>query len=130
MPKFGQYFATDVWLRLCSWILVKILNLGLVKILKFKFKQDADVWILKLMLDRDSEDEIDQDLCLNLWYELNLRVRCAFGNAFPPLLQDKEDIKLWTLCLGTKDVHQQNLFTNKVQGLSNKVHAANLMKSN
>ena len=21
----------------------------------------------------------DQDLCLNLWYELNPRVRCAFG---------------------------------------------------
>ena len=58
MLKFGQYFAADVWLRLCSWILVKILNLGLVKILKFKFKQDADVYILKLMFNRDSEDEI------------------------------------------------------------------------
>ena len=30
--KFGQYFAADVWLRLQSWILVKIFNLGLVKI--------------------------------------------------------------------------------------------------
>ena len=37
------------------------------------------VEILKLMLGRDSED-IDQDLCKNLWYELNPRVRCAFGN--------------------------------------------------
>ena len=26
----------------------------------------------------------DQDLCLNLWYELNPRVRCAFGNVFIP----------------------------------------------
>ena len=41
------------------------------------------------MLSRDSEDEFDQDLCLNLWNyfkkllwkdELNPRVRCAFGN--------------------------------------------------
>ena len=38
--------------------------------------------MLKLMLGRDSEDEIDQDLCLNLRYELNPRVRCAFGNVF------------------------------------------------
>ena len=36
--------------------------------------------ILNLMLGRDSEDEIYQDLCLNLRYELNPRVRCAFGN--------------------------------------------------
>ena len=43
------------------------------------------------MLSRDSEDEFDQDLCLNLWYdlkkllwqdELNPRVRCAFGNVY------------------------------------------------
>ena len=31
--EFGQYFAADVWLRLQSWILVKILKLGLAKIL-------------------------------------------------------------------------------------------------
>ena len=30
--KFGQYFAADVWLRLRSFILVNILQLGLVKI--------------------------------------------------------------------------------------------------
>ena len=43
------------------------------------------------MLSQDSEDEFDQDLCLNLWHglkkllwqdELNPRVRCAFGNVF------------------------------------------------
>ena len=34
------------------------------------------------MLGPDFEDEIDQDLCLNLRYELNPRVRCAFGNVF------------------------------------------------
>ena len=26
--------------------------------------------------------KFDQDLCLNLRYELNPRVRCAFGNVF------------------------------------------------
>ena len=24
----------------------------------------------------------DKDLCKNLWYELNPRVRCAFGNVY------------------------------------------------
>ena len=38
---------------------MKILSLNLVKFLKLKF---------------------DQDLCQKLWYELNPRVRCAFGN--------------------------------------------------
>ena len=45
--------TSDVWLRFWSWCLVEIL--------KMKF---------------------DQDLCLNLWYELNPRVRCAFGNVY------------------------------------------------
>ena len=31
--KFGQHYAADVWFRLRSWILVKIMKLGLVKIL-------------------------------------------------------------------------------------------------
>ena len=43
--KFGHYFAADAWLWLQSLILVEILKLGLVE-------------ILKLMLGRDSEDEI------------------------------------------------------------------------
>ena len=30
--RFGQYFTADIWLRFRSWILVKILKLGLVKI--------------------------------------------------------------------------------------------------
>ena len=39
--------------------MVKILKLGLVKILKLKFYEEAGVWLdLKLMLGRDSEDEI------------------------------------------------------------------------
>ena len=44
--RFGQYFAADVWLRLQSWILVKILKLGLVKILCLNLVE---------MLNRDSE---------------------------------------------------------------------------
>ena len=43
--KFGQYFDAAAWLRLGSLILVEILNLGLVKILKFEFSQNADVWL-------------------------------------------------------------------------------------
>ena len=39
--KFSQFFAADVWLRLRSLILVEILKLGLVKILKFKFRDVA-----------------------------------------------------------------------------------------
>ena len=34
--ELGQYFAAVVWLRLRSWILVKIMKLGLVKILSLK----------------------------------------------------------------------------------------------
>ena len=40
------------------------------------------VEILKLMLNQDPEIEIYQDWCKNLWYELNPRVRCAYGNVF------------------------------------------------
>ena len=63
--------------------MVEILKLGLVKILKLKFYGEADDWlrfwnwclfeILKMTFDQDL-------LCWNLWYELNPRVRCAFGN--------------------------------------------------
>ena len=43
--KFGHCFAADTWLWLWSSILVKILKLGLVKIFKFKFCRNADVWL-------------------------------------------------------------------------------------
>ena len=91
--EFGQYFAADVLQRLWRWILVKMLKQGLVNILNFKFSRSGDVWcgfwseclidILKM--------KFEQDLCLNLWYdlkklfwwdELKPRVRCAFGNVF------------------------------------------------
>ena len=64
------------------------------------------------MLSQDSEDEFDQDLCLNLWHglkkllwqdELNPRVRCAFGNvlfiaSFSVLsiaIHSDPDVPLW-----------------------------------
>ena len=50
--KFKFIRDTDVLLRFGSWCLIKILKL------------------------------FDQDLCNNLWYELNHRVRCAFGNVY------------------------------------------------
>jgi len=67
-----------------SWILVEILELGLVKILKFKFYGEAHVWMRfwSWCLVKILKMKFDQDLCLNLWYELNPRVRCAFGNIF------------------------------------------------
>ena len=43
--KFRQYFATDLWFGLRSWILEEILKLSLVKIVKFKYSRDADVWL-------------------------------------------------------------------------------------
>ena len=57
------------FVKIRSWILSKILNLSLVKILSLSL-----VKFLKM--------NFDQDLCQKLWYELNPRVRCAFGNVF------------------------------------------------
>ena len=42
---FGHYFATDAWLWLWSSILVEILKVGLLKIFKFKFCRNANVWL-------------------------------------------------------------------------------------
>ena len=63
--KFSQYFAADLWLGLWRLFLVEILELRLVKILKFKFSQNADIW-LKLLLGWDYEDE----LCSRFFWEL------------------------------------------------------------
>ena len=67
-----------------SWILVEIVKLGLVKILNFKFYREAHVWlrIWRWCLVEILKMKFDQDLCLNSWYELNPRVRCAFGNVY------------------------------------------------
>ena len=86
-------FDAGVWSVFCcwcfvkvmlnqSWILVEIVKLGLVKILNFKFYREAHVWlrIWRWCLVEILKMKFDQDLCLNSWYELNPRVRCAFGN--------------------------------------------------
>ena len=66
-----------------SWILVEILKLGLVKILNFELSGDG--WVFSWCLVEILKMKCDQDLCLNLWYdlkkllcqdELNPRVRC------------------------------------------------------
>ena len=77
----GQFFSADLLKRSWSWILVRILKLGLVKILKLTFYGEADVWLRfwSWCLVEILKMKFDQDLCLNLWYELNSRVRCAFG---------------------------------------------------
>ena len=62
--------------------MVKFLRLGLVNILNFNVSLDADVWLRcwTCWLVEILKMKFDQDLCKNLWYELNPRVRCAFGN--------------------------------------------------
>ena len=85
--KFRQDFEVEVWSVFCCWCLVEVtkLNLGqdsearFGQDFKFKFSRDTDE-VLKLMLNRDSEIEIWSRFVWNLWYELNPRVRCAFGN--------------------------------------------------
>ena len=68
-------YEVESWLRFWS----KICN-----ILNFKFSWDADVllrfwsWCLVEILKM----KFNQDLCLNLWYELNPQVRCVFGNVY------------------------------------------------
>ena len=77
--KFGQYFAADVWFRLRSWIYFKILKLGLVK--------NLGLGLVEILMFFFDILKFDKDLCKNLWYELNPRVRCVFGNVlslFPP----------------------------------------------
>ena len=56
---------------LWSWILVKILKLGLVNTLNFKFSRYGDVWLRlrSKSLVEILEMKFEQDLCLNLWYD-------------------------------------------------------------
>ena len=48
--------------------MVKIMKLGLVKILRIKFSRNADVWLrfLSLCLVEILEMKFEQDLCKNL----------------------------------------------------------------
>ena len=68
--------------RFWSSILVDIVKLGLVKIFKFKFCRNAKIWLKfwSWCLVENLKMKFDHDLCLNLLYELNPRVGCAFGN--------------------------------------------------
>ena len=67
-----QHFAADVLLRLGSWILVDILKVGLVKILKLKFRQDLQLEIFLPMFCRGHEVEswliFWSYICLNKFY--------------------------------------------------------------
>ena len=52
--SFGQNFKfkdADVWLSVHNGILVKILKLGLVKILKLKFRRDFEAEVSILLAD-------------------------------------------------------------------------------
>ena len=83
------------FVKIRSWILSKILKLGLVKILSLSL-----VKFLKL--------KFDQDLCQKLWYELNPRVRCAFGNVFH-----------WGLPLPKRMIFWEKISKEHLRGMSN-----------
>ena len=81
--KFRRDFETEVWSVFSLWCLVAVMKLSLGRdsdASLVKINQDAYVWlrfwswclveILKMKFE---------DLCKNLWYELNPWVRCAFG---------------------------------------------------
>ena len=83
-------FEAEVWSILCFWCLVKVTKLNLAQYseasfgqdFNFRFSRDTDVWLRfwSWCLVEILKMKFDQYLCLNLWYELNPRVRCAFGN--------------------------------------------------
>ena len=100
--RFGQDFEDEVqarfwswsWLVSCLWCFVEVfklnlgrqLNLDLVNILELKLSRDTDVWLRfwNWCLVEILKMKFDQDLCKNLWYDLNKllnpRVSCAFDN--------------------------------------------------
>ena len=65
-------------------ILGRDYELRLVKILKFKLSRNDDGWLKFWIwcLVEILKMQLDQDFFLNLLYELNPRVRCAFGDVF------------------------------------------------
>ena len=60
--KFDQYFAADAWWRLLSSILIKIMKLGLVKMLKFKCNQNVWLRFWSWFLVEIMKMKFDQDL--------------------------------------------------------------------
>ena len=74
---FKQMNIFGLW----SWVLVEFLKLGLVNIFNFKFSRDADVWLRfwSWCLVDVPKIIFDQDLCLNLWYDLI----STFGSVVP-----------------------------------------------
>ena len=81
--RFGQdsevevqtRFAAGVWPVFLCWCFVKVMKLNFCRDSEARFEQVLwRGWCLVVIL------KLMQDLCLNLWYELNPRVRCAFGN--------------------------------------------------
>ena len=88
-------------MRLRSWCLVKILELGLVKILKLKFSRNADVllrfcsWCLVNILKM----KFDQDLCKNLRYDLKkltwFKQNSTLGSVVPLAMFIMLRVVLW-----------------------------------
>ena len=76
--------------------------------------------------------KVDKDLCKNLWYELNPRVRCAFGNVFDYYLHKqilclqfflyKYFLMCWPLLqMQRKPKGLEELWTDEERWLSDKI---------
>ena len=91
MLEFGHYFAAVVLSRLWSWILVEILELGLVNILNFEFSREADIrlklWWLVVIL----KINFDLDLCLNFG-----KLNSTLGSVVP---LEMFYIVVWNFCV-------------------------------
>jgi len=80
--------AADVLQSVQSWILIKMLKLGLVNILNFEFIWDGDVWLRfwSKCLVKILKMKFDQDFCLNLWYDPILyfgKMNSTLGSVVP-----------------------------------------------
>ena len=72
--RFRSWILVSILLLMLGWdyeVLVEILKLGLVKIMKFKFSRNAEIWLrfFKLMLGWYSGDEIWSKFVQELWYD-------------------------------------------------------------
>ena len=71
----------------------------------------------------------DQDLCTSLWYELNPRVRCAFGNVFKEnSLGYKHFLQInkigWICFIFREDIYHKQIDSDKVGTCTSSVAAS------
>ena len=114
--KFRQDFEAEVWSVFCCWCLVEVtkLNLGqdsearFGQDFKFKFSWDTDVWLR--FWSKCLIEILNLKCDLDFWYELNLRVRCAFGNIWNRLS------KSFLCCVGNLEKFYPGILQTSQQG--------------